>query len=81
MIATWLLGDCCVIAGWLRHLREERDVARVELQQRPLERDVHVSGRAGEPRVAELARVVLDLQGVGGRAVRVDVGGRYAGMM
>ena len=42
------------------HLREQRDVARLEHEERALEADLDVRGGAGEPRIAALSRIVFD---------------------
>ena len=54
-----------------RRLREQRDVARLEHEQRALEAHLDVGGGAGEARVAALARVVLDEQLLGVLAPRL----------
>ena len=54
-----------------RRLRQQRDVARLEHEQRALEPDLDVARGAGEARVAALARVVLDEQLLGVLAARL----------
>lgn len=52
------------------NLREQGDVAGVEVEHRLLKLYIHVRSRATQLRVAPLARVVLDLSKQGGRGVR-----------